>query len=153
MANKQRQRCSTSLAIKEIKTKTKWDTYTSIRMAMIKKSVDVTAIADGCEFLAFLNFLYLFRLHYKQVMNGSTSYEPYSVVQLLSTETYYSHLNVTKKLKHSGLPNLNSSQLAGSRTCIQTDQQCPEEPVFVLRRLTPSACSSPCACIILIYVK
>lgn len=53
--------------------------YTSIRMAMIKKSVDVTAIADGCEFLAFLNFLYLFQTSLQTGHELALAHRPYSV--------------------------------------------------------------------------
>ena len=41
--------------------------------------VDVTATADGCEFLAFLNFLYLFQTWLQTGHELALAHRPYSV--------------------------------------------------------------------------
>ena len=67
---------------------------------------------------------------------------PYLILAITLWEPYYSHLNVTKKLRHCGVLNLKNPRISAELE--SKASQCPEEPVFVL---TPELVPLPmCLC-------
>ena len=80
---------------------------------------------DGCEFLAFLNFLYLLLTGLQTGHELALVHSPHCItvtVNLGSSPLWIilSPAQLSKTLNHSGLPNLKSPHLSGSRTWIQT---------------------------------